>query len=54
VVLIGVLELLQLWVPGRHARLEDFVVDALTAIAGILIAALFDRLHSRRAGVSVS
>jgi VanZ family protein len=27
--LIGVLEILQLWMPGRHARLEDFVVDAL-------------------------
>ena len=54
VALIGILELLQLWVPGRHARLEDFVVDALTAIAGILIAVAFDRLHSRRAGVNVS
>src|SRR6516164_5705150 len=35
VVLIGVLEILQLWVPGRHARLEDFVVDALAASAGL-------------------
>ena len=35
VVLIGVLELLQLWMPGRHARWEDFVVDALAACAGI-------------------
>src|ERR1700746_1493414 len=35
VVLIGVLEMLQLWMPGRHARLEDFVVDALAACAGI-------------------
>src|SRR5204863_441246 len=34
VVAIGVLELLQLWAPGRHARLEDFVVDALTACVG--------------------
>ncbi|MHC2654143.1 VanZ family protein [Bradyrhizobium barranii subsp. barranii] len=24
VVLIGVLELMQFWAPGRHARLEDF------------------------------
>jgi VanZ family protein len=47
VVLIGVLELLQLWMPGRHARLEDFVVDALAACAGIAVAALLDRLMQR-------
>jgi VanZ family protein len=40
VVLIGVLELLQLFVPGRHARLEDFVVDALAALAGFALAAV--------------
>jgi hypothetical protein len=42
VVLIGVLELLQLWMPGRHARWEDFVVDALAACAGIAVAAMLD------------
>lgn len=36
---IGMLELLQLLVPGRHARLEDFVVDALTACVGFVVAA---------------
>jgi VanZ family protein len=40
VVMIGVLELLQFLAPGRHARLEDFVVDALAACAGIAIAAI--------------
>ena len=40
VILIGVLELLQLFVPGRHARLEDFVVDALSALAGFALAAI--------------
>src|SRR6201989_2053193 len=44
VVLIGVLEMLQLWMPGRHARLEDFVVDALAACAGIAFAAVLERL----------
>src|SRR5262249_27457252 len=34
IVMIGVLEILQLWAPGRHARLEDFLVDALTACVG--------------------
>jgi VanZ family protein len=38
--LIGVLELLQFLVPGRHARLEDFIVDALAACIGFVIAAL--------------
>ena len=52
VVSIGVLELLQLFVPGRHARLEDFVVDALAALAGFAIAAmtgwlLRSQLHSK-------
>ncbi len=42
VVLIGVLELLQLWMPGRHARLEDFIVDALAACMGIVAAAMLD------------
>jgi len=27
---IGVLELMQLWMPERHARLEDFVVNLVT------------------------
>jgi VanZ family protein len=42
VIMIGVLEILQLWVPGRHARLEDFVVDALTACVGLAAAAALD------------
>ena len=40
IILLGVLELLQLAVPGRHARLEDFVVDALAALAGFAITGL--------------
>jgi VanZ family protein len=39
VVLIGLLELMQLWAPGRHARLEDFLVDAATACIGFALAA---------------
>jgi VanZ family protein len=42
VVMIGALELLQLWVPGRHARLEDFIVDALAACVGFAVAAAMD------------
>jgi VanZ family protein len=47
VALTGALELAQLWVPGRHARLEDFIVDALTACAGFVTAALLDRFARR-------
>src|ERR1044072_911379 len=39
VVLIGVLESVQFIAPGRHARLEDFVVDALTACIGFVLSA---------------
>jgi VanZ family protein len=38
IVMVGVLELVQLFVPSRHARLEDFVVDALGALTGYAIA----------------
>src|SRR5438445_4791134 len=39
--MIGALELLQLLMPGRHARFEDFIVDALAASVGIVVAAVF-------------
>ena len=39
VALIGVLEIMQLWVPGRHARLEDFLVGALSACVGFALSA---------------
>ncbi|HEX9589446.1 MAG TPA: VanZ family protein [Bradyrhizobium sp.] len=39
---IGLLEILQLWAPGRHARLEDFVVDALATCVGLAITAGLD------------
>ena len=48
VIAIGGLELLQLAAPGRHARLEDFVVDALSAIAGFALAATLDWVRQRR------
>jgi VanZ family protein len=47
VIMIGVIEILQLWVPGRHARLEDFVVDALAACVGFAITAGFDWMAAR-------
>src|ERR1700730_15977496 len=40
VAMTGLIEILQFWAPGRHARLEDFVVDALAACAGLAMAAV--------------
>jgi len=53
---IGGLEILQLWAPGRHARLEDFAVDAVTACIGMVIAAGLDWAvqRSRRADANAS
>jgi len=52
----GAIEILQIWVPGRHATWEDFVVDALTACAGLAVAAALDwavqRLRRREADAS--
>jgi VanZ family protein len=56
VVMIGVIELLQLVAPGRHARLEDFAVDALAACVGIAAIAAMDwamqRLRAAKAGAA--
>ena len=53
---IGLIEILQLWAPGRHARLEDFAVDALAACVGIAVAACADwaMQRTRRANVDAS
>jgi VanZ family protein len=43
VMLIAVLELIQVFIPGRHATLADFLLNALGAIAGIAIVSLVYR-----------
>lgn len=40
VAMIGLVEILQFWAPGRHARWSDFIVDALAAGAGLAAAAV--------------
>jgi VanZ family protein len=42
VLAIGVIEMLQLLIPGRHARLEDFLVNAVAACTGLAVAAVLD------------
>jgi VanZ family protein len=56
IALIGVLEILQLWAPGRHARFEDFAVDAVTACVGLAIAAALDWIikRTRRPNIGTS
>jgi VanZ family protein len=53
---IGIIEILQIWAPGRHARFEDFAVDAVTACVGLAVAAVLDwglqRLRQTRASAS--
>ena len=39
----GAVEVAQLFVPGRHARLRDFVVDAGAALIGVALAWLVAR-----------
>lgn len=43
VIFAGVIELAQLFVPGRHARLSDFIVDALAACVGAALASVTAR-----------
>ena len=43
IVLTGLLELVQLLMPGRHARLNDWLVDVLAALIGVALVAIIDR-----------
>ena len=45
--LTGLLEILQFLAPGRHARLTDFLVDALAACVGLAAATAFDLIVKR-------
>jgi VanZ family protein len=39
VIFAGAIEIAQILAPGRHARLSDFIVDALAACVGLVISA---------------
>lgn len=47
VIFSGAVEIAQLFVPGRHARLSDFIVDALAMCVGVILASLARRLWPR-------
>ena len=50
IVYSAALELAQLLVPGRHARMEDFLVDALSACLMILVCDIVLRSPSLQRG----
>jgi len=39
----GMIEIIQIFVPGRHSRLSDFTVDALAVCIGVALAAFAAR-----------
>ncbi|WFU19275.1 VanZ family protein [Bradyrhizobium sp. CB3481] len=43
----GLIEIMQFWAPGRHARMEDFAVDAIAASLGLVAAAALDWMVRR-------
>ena len=47
VVFCAGIELAQLMIPGRHARLSDFVVDAAAACVGIVAGSTLIRMRRR-------
>lgn len=38
----GAVEVAQLFAPGRHARLSDFIIDALAASVGVIVVRLVE------------
>ena len=48
VIFAGAIELAQIPLPGRHARLSDFAIDALAACAGVGAAFVIGKLWPTR------
>ena len=48
VVFCAMIEILQLYVPGRHARWIDFAVDALATVFGVLVGTFGSRVLQKR------
>lgn len=53
ILLIGLLEIMQLWAPGRNARLEDFLVDAAATCLGLVGAAAIGWLYRAIAWINI-
>jgi VanZ family protein len=44
VVFCAAIEAVQLYVPGRHARISDFVIDTAAGIAGVFLGSFMRRM----------
>jgi VanZ family protein len=44
----GAIELTQLWIPGRHARFVDFIINSLGLVLGIALACVVMRWQKGR------
>jgi VanZ family protein len=40
------IEITQLFAPGRHARLSDFIIDTIAACTGLLMSSLLNRVRA--------
>ena len=49
VIFSGAVEIAQLFVPGRHARVTDFIIDALACIVGLLMISITVQVRASRA-----
>jgi VanZ family protein len=47
VIFSGAVEILQLFIPGRHARSSDFIVDALASVIGLITVSLMTQMRDR-------
>jgi VanZ family protein len=47
VIFSGSIEIAQLFVPGRHARLGDFIIDAVAACIALVMASLLSLVPTR-------
>ena len=48
----GFVEVVQILIPGRHARLSDFIVDAVALCLGVAIASLAGTRMRRQGGMT--
>ena len=44
----GVIEVAQRWIPGRHARVSDFIVDAVAGLIGLGMAYIAARVGAHQ------
>jgi len=44
----GVIEVAQRWIPGRHARVSDFIVDAAAGLIGLGMAYIAARIGAHQ------